>query len=87
MIFELYNFFCLGTMQLCHIDGWITLPCDQHALYCSGLFCSNSARCLPLVVRCGADDSFCDVAKEPRGFLKWKKGSVHSIDSFRDVIS
>ena len=84
MIFELYNFFCLGTMQLCHIDGWITLLCDQHALYCSCLFCSNSARCPPLVVRCGADDSLCDVAKEPRGFLKWKKGSV---DSFRDVIS
>ena len=81
MIFELYNFFFLGAMQLCHIDGWITLLCDQHALYCSGLFCSNSARCPPLVVRCRADDSFCDVAKEPRGFLKW------SIDSFRDVIS
>ena len=46
-----------------------------------------SARCPPLVVRCGADDSLCDVAKEPRGFLKWKKGSVHSIDLFRDVIS
>ena len=27
-------------MQLSHIDGWITLLCDQKVLYyCSGVFC------------------------------------------------
>ena len=30
-----------------------------------------------MVVRCGADDSLCDVAKEPRGFLMWKKGCAN----------
>ena len=40
MIFELLQLFCLGTMQLSHIDGWITLLCDQKVLYyCSGVFC------------------------------------------------
>ena len=61
-----YITFCLGTMQLCHIDGWWTL-------LCSGLF--GSARCLPLVVRCGAGE------RAPRFFWCGKK-ALRFLDFF-----
>ena len=41
-----------------------------------------SARCPPLVVRCGADDSLCDVAKEPRGFFEVEKRICESLICF-----
>ena len=53
-----YITFCLGTMQLCHIDGWWTLLCSGSC---------GSARCLPLVVRCGAGE------RAPRFFWCGKK--------------
>ena len=67
-----YITFCLGTMQLCHIDGWWTL-------LCSGLF--GSARCLPLVVRCGAGE------RAPRFFWCGKKALRFLDFFFRDDIS